>query len=363
MRKTLFFILLGIILSSTACQNNKKIIEGCPCSCDQNREIKDPHTIHFLATADPQYNYEEMNPNKSSVINADSISAMISRKLCCGDYRGVIISGDLTHNSRLDEFEKYQSFIRCFKPYAFDGLGNHDYSFVGEEGPTNLQHSHEFGLDEIIPGDQLYWDSASIKIWDEIRTRKRIPAVETSFPNIHYSWDWEDVHFVQLNIYPGDRPVANKGAKNPFRGYTYLKNDLEKNVGDSGRPVVLAHHYGMDRFSRGVMEDGSINPKAQWWTANDRKKYWELLKSYNVILILTGHAHYCDECYLPWDGESIGVGNVGPDFIPTFITGAARESKYVECSIVGNQLTVKRYLRGEVDIEEVFEIKRGTAKK
>ena len=359
MRKTLFLILLGIFLFHTSCQNDKKNLDEFPCNCNQSREIKDAHTIRFLATADPQYNYEEMNPDKLSVINSDSIGAIISRKMCSGEYRGVIISGDLTHNSRLDEFEKYQSFIQCFKSYAFDGLGNHDYSYVGEKGPASLTPSQNYGLDKIIPGDQLYWDSASIEIWDEIRTRKRIPSVETSFPNIHYSWDWEEVHFVQLNIYPGDEPVKFKGAKNPFRGYTYLKNDLEKNVGNSGRPVVLAHHYGMDKFSRGIMEDGHINPKAEWWTENDRKKYWELLKPYNVILILTGHAHYCDECYLPWDGESIGVGNVGPDFIPTFITGAARESKYVECSIEGNQLTVKRYLEGEMDIEEVFEIKRG----
>ncbi len=360
MKQFIFYFYLGMLMIGVSCQRNtESTVEDCPCQCDHAREIDDPNSIRFLATADPQYNYEEMNPNLSSVINSDSIGAIISRKLCCGDYRGVIISGDLTHNSRLDEFEKYQSFIRCFKPYAFDGIGNHDYSYVGEDGPVDLAPSQEYGLDKIIPGDKLYWDSASIQIWDEVRTRQRIPAVETSFPNIHYSWDWEDVHFVQLNIYPGDQPVSYKGAKNPFRGYTYLKNDLEKNVGDSGRPVVLAHHYGMDKFSRGVMEDGTISPEAEWWTENDRKKYWDLLQSYNVILILTGHAHYCDECYLPWDGESIGVGNVGPDFIPTFITGAAREAKYVECAIEGDQLTVKRYLNGVVDIEETFDIKRG----
>jgi len=47
------------------------------------------------------------------------------------------------------------------KPYAFDGLGDHDYSFVGENGSPSLKPLQAYGLNKVIPGDQLYWDSAS----------------------------------------------------------------------------------------------------------------------------------------------------------------------------------------------------------
>jgi len=49
------------------------------------------------------------------------------------------------------------------KPYTLDGLGNHDYSFVGENGPPSLKPSQAYGLDKVIPGDQLYWNSASFR--------------------------------------------------------------------------------------------------------------------------------------------------------------------------------------------------------
>lgn len=65
------------------------------------------------------------------------------------------------------------------------------------------------------------------------------------------SWDWGPVHFVALNLYPGDyyhqaAEWMHGSWKEPEGAFSFLQDDLRRNVGASQRPVVLYHHYGMD---------------------------------------------------------------------------------------------------------------------
>ena len=64
------------------------------------------------------------------------------------------------------------------------------------------------------------------------------------------------------------------------------------------------------------------------------------------MAIFTGHAHEESEWYLPWDGQNIGETNVAGKVIPTFIAGAARNGYYLDCSLNGPQLVVKRFRHG-----------------
>ncbi len=347
------------MLFLTACQENKAPSENDQCNCISKKNINGDRVIRFLATADPQFNYVDMNASEGAALYADRIGEIINQKVCCEDYRGVIISGDLTHNSREDEFERYHRFIKRFKQYTFDGLGNHDFARTNKEKANSPKPSIEYGLDKIIPDDDWVWNKESIDLWDEIRTRKRIPKVNSSYPNIHYSWDWEDVHFVQLNVFPGDTPVKFKPLQNPFKSLSFLKEDLKTHVGNSGRPVVLSHHYGLDEFSMGNVGGGATNAMAEFWTEAHRQAYWDVIQQYNVIAIFAGHAHLCQTvCYLPWDGSAIGEENVGQGFIPTFTSGATREGKYLDCEINENQLIVKRFDHGALDFEKTIPIKR-----
>ncbi|MFT5166704.1 MAG: hypothetical protein ACI8P3_001936 [Saprospiraceae bacterium] len=358
--KNLFYfsIFLLICLLAITCPSVEK--EGC-CTCDAAQEQKKAAipkgAFNFLVTGDPQYNYEEMNPDGVTASNSDKIGAIFAQKICCEQYEGAIIAGDLTHYSREDEFERYQNFISCFKPYAFDGLGNHDYAWIEKE-PEDISAFVEYGLGEIITLERVRWEAKCLTIWNEVRDRTRTPQTNGSYPNIHYSWDWGNVHFIQLNLSAAENPTKFKPAQNPFKALSFLKEDLAKQVGDSGRPVILAHHYGFDGFSIGRNSDGIIIPKGEWWTGDDRQKYWETIAPYNVIAIFTGHAHYCDECYLPWDGQSIGEDLVGPDFIPTFVSGAAREGKYLDCQLTNDSLIVHRISHGQELFRKAFAVDR-----
>ena len=155
-----------------------------------------------------------MDANHPAVKAVDNIGEIIAEKICFENYRGVVISGDLTHCAYLKEFERYQQFISCFKPYAFDGLGNHDFSYQGVNENSFPKLFSELEYDKILTEKSYLWEEESLIIWDEIRTRERNPKVNSSYPNIHYSWDWEDVHFVQLNICPGDTPLEYSKTSN-----------------------------------------------------------------------------------------------------------------------------------------------------
>ena len=358
----LFFTLSSLLIFGCSESKTQGMEEStCDCSFDPiayEQRYKDMTDVHFMVTADPQYHYKEMNPDLASVKNSDLVSTILAQKICCEHSRGVIISGDLTHRARPEEYVRYEQFIKAFKPFVFDGLGNHDLRWAKKEAMKKEAFA-EIGLGEVLPFDKLGFEYNCLNIIKDVRDRKRIVDLHSSYPNIHYSWDWENLHCIQLNLFPGSETIKGRPAQNPFDAITFLKKDLETQVGNSGRPIILSHHYGVDFFSIGAPEEGSkINPEASWWTPEDRQRYWDLIEPYNVIAIFSGHAHYCDECYLPWDGQSIGEKNVGPDFIPTFVAGAAREGKYLECQVTSDSLIVKRFDKKDLLFRKAFAITR-----
>ena len=177
--------------------------------------------------------------------------------------RAIIMQGDLIDDGAAEG--KYQvqwadyladfgvnSEGRCKFP-VFEGLGNHDCN------------------------GNLY---VLNKIKDRNRTRQSLGYITDISPNgYHYSWDWDGVHFVNVNLFPGN--VWEGEADSYGRGHhpqfarDFLVADLKKHVGDSGRPVVVVQHF------RPIDEN--------WWTYSAADKYQKVLQDYNVIAIIVGH--------------------------------------------------------------------------
>ena len=141
------------------------------------------------------------------------------------------------------------------------------------------------------------------------------------------------MHVVQLNAAPSD--TEGLDAITRRRGLTFLKQDLAQNVGSSGRPVVLIHHYGFDEFST-----GEEDPTRPWWTASERQRYWDAIKGYNVAAILTGHDHR--NAGSSWTGgfcnPAVTVNKSGrcanpADGIPWLVVSALRNGTYVRMTI------------------------------
>lgn len=192
---------------------------------------------------------------------------------------GVLVAGDLVDDvGNPANWERYKEFfdprgeaLLRFPVYA--AAGNHDLDPVEAEGGwTYVQ-------EELIR-----------------RNRERPGALSFGPHGYHYSWDWGHVHFVNLNVFPGTvaRPVYGNPSpwNDPKGSLDFLRENLEQDVGASGRPVILLWHYGL----RGWGLD-------MWWTPEDLDALKTVLAPYNVALILHGHEHRYER--YTWEGYDL----------------------------------------------------------
>lgn len=204
-----------------------------------------------------------------------------------GKPMGVFVIGDLTEAKQSD----FDAFAEDWGLKGSDGLldfpvyegaGNHD-------GPPST-------------------DPNSVVRRSIIERNPHRPHLASLSENkLHYSLDYKGVHFVQLNEYAGlddDKRYAGnvdynrKGQAygNPSeKSLQFLEKTLEKNVGQSGRPVILFQHYGFDRWPLSPWSDDLA-----WWTEEHALRLWETIEGYNVIAILVGHEHSHD--IIEWNG-------------------------------------------------------------
>jgi len=229
-------------------------------------------SVRFLATGDPQYNNSDISNgvNSGRAAQADTGIAGLKQFMRDNDdVRGIIVNGDLTQNARgddgdidigkaSDELDAFKGAMGGLRPFFFEGLGNHD---VESTGPSS------------DPGDVRQF----------VREKPRVTVDTYAFSGSsqldpHYSWDWHDVHVVQLDVFPGN---DSKLGIDPRNALTYLTLDLANTVGNSGRPVILNHHYGFDQTT---IDEG-------WWDEDDLEAYWNAIRQFNVVAIFFGHRH------------------------------------------------------------------------
>jgi hypothetical protein len=204
--------------------------------------------------------------------------------------RGVIMAGDITQNgrdARETPADEYRRFVdnyglcgnRTLRFPMFEGYGNHDF-----RSWNNLLYGNEHPVA----------DSVSVRNPFRVGLTRQAPGTQG-----HYSWDWDNVHFIHVNLVPSDQaPVvadAPAGCRDPREALTYLVNDLAS-VGTS-RPVVIIHHYYPDAST---FE----------WDQAQIDAYAAALSGYHVIAILYGHSH--DTGNRTWKG--IPIFNLGSPY-------------------------------------------------
>ncbi len=192
-----------------------------------------------------------------------------------GPLRGVLLVGDLT-DTRSDQ--QWSAFTNDW------GLaGDQLLAFPVYEAFGNHDAGSPYG---IIP--------QSIKA----RNARR-PRLQNISPNgYHYSFDWDFLHVVCLNVFPGNELDPGYGSPHPSNSLQFLQEDLAKFVGPSGRPVVIYHHYGFDGTGQAS------------WSERQRTNFYEVIKNYNVVCIFNGHSHAVSS--FPWRGiTTCIVGTAG----------------------------------------------------
>ncbi len=184
--------------------------------------------------------------------------------------RGVVLPGDLV------EFPQDSLWNQYIADYGvngeskvhfpvYDGLGNHDQP----------------GVSSVIMAHYL------------ARNAARQYTVNFDSAGYNYSWDWDGVHFVHLNLYSGGSEkgyFSSTGTDgtggDPLKSRNFLQLDLALRVGASGRPVFIMQHY--------PMTDNTF------WTAADKTLLANSLQGYNVVGILNGHSHA--KTFYKWNG-------------------------------------------------------------
>jgi hypothetical protein len=181
--------------------------------------------------------------------------------------RGVLIAGDLTDYGDWPRFEEIfpATGVGPAKIPLFLGIGNHDGD---PKSPTRLG---------VLTRNRQLWDN------------HRIDSISDN--GLHYAWTWEGVHFVCVNLCPADSTDAQTPFKyghpgpgswnDPLGALSFLKEYLHKRV-LGGEPVIIWQHYG---YCEGFNFDWD------WWSARQRREFYDAIKDCNVAVILHGHTH------------------------------------------------------------------------
>ena len=182
--------------------------------------------------------------------------------------RGVLFTGDTTDNGLLEEFALFEKMYGrtgkdgLLRFPVFESIGNHD---VNSTSPIKERARERHG-------------------------------------GINYSWDWEDVHFACLDMYPDAATRA------------WLASDLRR-VGPR-QPIVLFFHYSL------------AGPYSDFWEPEDKDAFAKAIEGRNVAAIFHGHEHRTGP-YV-WRGH------------PVFRPGAPRHSShaFLAVRIEGERMAV-----------------------
>jgi predicted phosphodiesterase len=139
---------------------------------------------------------------------------------------------------------------------------------------------------------------------DGIRERNRTrPGIDSVSENgLHYAWDWGPVRFLNLGIVVGSSGSSDQKRRyDPLGSLPFLVADLEKHVGDSGRPVVITHHVDVARYSIPCEEGAPANLQREW-NPCDVRAFYDAVAPYRIAAILYGHTHA--RSVRRWDGAS-----------------------------------------------------------
>ncbi len=209
--------------------------------------------------------------------------------------RGIVMQGDLINDGAVAE--KYPTqWANYLADFGVNGEGR-----------------CKFPVFELVGNHDLH---ENLFVFNQVRernvVRKRLGLIgNVSSNGYHYSWDWDGVHFVNVNLFPGNvwegEADSYGRAHNPLYARDFLVEDLRTHVGNSGRPVVVVQHF------RPIDEN--------WWTYSAADKYQRVLQDYNVIAILVGH-------------QGGGVNNVWRG-----INWISSNGELIVCRITTNALT------------------------
>ncbi len=241
---------------------------------------------------------------------------------------GVVHAGDIVDNG-----DKGPAKVRMVET-EFAAFAS-DWGLNGSEGQLRWMVREIHGNHDSPRGDGPV--ISAIKA----RNQRRAALANISSNGLHYSWDWGSVHFVALGIVVGDAPeIARPRRYAPLGSLPFLREDLAKNVGNSGRPVVLVHHVDLHRYS---VEEPDEKVRRNEWDYGDAFAYYETLKPYRVAATMCGHTHV--RKIARWNGTKDDRATSGVPFLNTDNAGhfGGATQAFLHVEIAAAEMRVREF--------------------
>ncbi len=176
-----------------------------------------------------------------------------------------------------------------------------------------------------------------------IKTRnQQRKSVNVSADGLHYSWDWGPLHCVNLGIVVGQQKAGEQPRRyDPHQSLDFLIADLQKHVGDSGRPVMLTHHIDILRYSVACQADDPLNAGREWHPC-DVAAYYRALQPYRVAAIFYGHTHRRE--HVSWNGAAKPAMQGLPLFnVDNSSHFHSEQQAFFYCELTPRELIVREY--------------------
>ncbi|OLL54188.1 metallophosphoesterase [Bartonella henselae] len=253
-----------------------------------------------------------------------------------------IVNGDLTEFGQQKNYDDYKSVYKNLGSPVYEGLGNHDYA--NNVGNCTEPETFNFYKDACAISAVSRMVS-EIKKYRSQLSHFNADIAESSIPmpsgdmhvikgSLSYSWDYGDIHYVQLQNYPSYR-VRLKGQSMEVHinaSLDWLREDLAA-ADARGKITIINFHDG-----RAASIDGEsffIRKK----NAKDLSLFKSIITCHNVKAIFVGHTHYQSYCRAKNDKV---FGN-----IPVYTAGALFNGDYYFIDVKGKSIHVKAY-NGEI---------------
>ncbi|WP_212113070.1 metallophosphoesterase [Bartonella queenslandensis] len=298
-----------------------------------------PKNYTVIIMSDPQaWRLDYGNPNnKTNKILWLKKNKKVAQAIKSQKPAFYIVNGDLTEFGRRETYEDYTNTYKNLGSPVYEGLGNHDYA-------NNVGHC-------IIPEDKNSSDDACAidaisrmikeikKYEDELPhfnqditevtnpSDKSVRSIEGSFG---YSWDYGDIHYVQLHNYP--TYTVNLKQRDMIihvkSSLDWLKKDLAS-ADARGKITVINFHDAKAFFPNN--SSYFINPQ----NAQSLSVFKSIITSHNVKAIFVGHRHF--QAYCRAQDDKV-FGN-----IPVYTSGALFRGDYYHIMVQGKNIHVKAY--------------------
>lgn len=269
-----------------------------------------PPLACFFLVSDTHFLAEKLQPDLLNETSRLYTSRLVQKLNCLpgtaipdeagggtvGAVQGVIHTGDV-----VDSGDK--------RGPSYEAMQRTEWSaYVQSFGLTGREGELKFPVMEIAgnhdsPGGTGYVIS---QMAGRHRTRAGLKAISNN--GLHYSWDWNGVHFTALGLIVGtEKSVSRKRRYAAMDSLDFLREDLAAHVAPD-QPLVLLHHVDVLRYSS---EKPDANYETWEWDPADVQAYHATIKDRKAAFFY-GHTHV--RSVYRWDGGSMPA----PKGIPAF---------------------------------------------